>query len=166
MMSAPLIVEAGGETLVERIATRYLPPGGLIASAAPLEVTTILGSCVSLCLWDATSRIGGINHYLLPVGGGADQPERYGDRANPMLLERVLALGAELRHLRAKIFGGACVVNAFRNGVTTFADRNVRAAQDFAREHGIPLLNEDVRGERGRKLRFRTDDGSALLRYV
>ncbi len=164
-MIAPLNQEAPVEMLAERLATRYLPPGGLIASAQPLEVTTILGSCVSLCLWDVEAGVGGINHYLLPAGG-TDQPERYGDQANPILLQRVLNLGATASRLRAKIFGGACIVKAFRNGVTTFADRNVRVAQEFLRQQRIPLMNEDVRGERGRKLRFRTDTGSASLRYV
>ena len=144
------------------IATRYLPPGVLVASAEPLEITTILGSCVSLCLWDANAGVGGMNHDLLPSGGN-DQPQRYGDRANAMLLERVLALGANMRWLRAKVFGGACVVKAFRNGVTTFADRNARIAKEFLRDQNIQLVNEDVGGNRGRKLRFRTDDGSALV---
>lgn len=153
------------------VATRYLPPGALVASAEPLEVTTILGSCVSVCLWDADAGIGGMNHYLLPTGAGptdarVDQPQRYGDAANSMLLERVLALGADLRRLRAKVFGGACVVKAFRNGVTTFAQNNVRVAQEFLRAQHIQLVNEDVGGERGRKLRFSTDTGKALLRYV
>jgi chemotaxis protein CheD len=165
MTSTPLMQEPVAGTLVEPIATRYLPPGGLVASAQPLEITTILGSCVSLCLWDAGAGIGGMNHYLLPVGGG-EQPERYGDHANAMLLQRVLNLGASAGRLRGKIFGGACVVKAFRNGVTTFADRNVKVAQEFLRQQRIPLMNEDVRGERGRKLRFRTDDGTASLRYV
>ncbi|HEX6095199.1 MAG TPA: chemotaxis protein CheD [Thermoanaerobaculia bacterium] len=148
------------------VAVRYLPPGALIASAEPLEVTTILGSCVSVCLWDADAGIGGMNHYLLPTGAATEQAQRYGDAANAMLLERVLALGANMRRLRAKVFGGACVVKAFRNGVTTFAERNIRVAQEFLREQRIQLVNEDVGGERGRKLRFRTDDGQALLRYV
>jgi chemotaxis protein CheD len=165
MIDTPFMQEAAVEPLVERLATRYLPPGGLLASAEPMEITTILGSCVSLCLWDAQAGVGGMNHYLLP-GGGNDQPERYGDRANPILLQRVLKLGASESRLRAKIFGGACVVKAFRNGVTTFADRNVRIAEEFLRQQRIPLINEDVRGERGRKLRFRTDNGTASLRYV
>ncbi len=31
-------------------------------------VTTILGSCVAVCLWDESHGIGGMNHYLLPDG--------------------------------------------------------------------------------------------------
>lgn len=146
--------------------TRYLPPGQLIVSAEPLEVTTILGSCVSLCLWDAGAGIGGINHYLLPMGvGDGEQLERYGEHANERLLQRLLALGARERHVRAKVFGGACVLVAFRKG-SDFADRNVKVALQFLGDRGIPLVADDTRGNRGRKLRFRTDDGTALIRYV
>ncbi|HYK01558.1 MAG TPA: chemotaxis protein CheD [Thermoanaerobaculia bacterium] len=146
--------------------TRYLPPGQLIASAEPLVVTTILGSCVSLCLWDASAGVGGINHYLLPVGVGAEsQQERYGDYANEHLLRQVLDLGARVSRLKAKIFGGACVLVAFRKG-SDFADRNARTAMEFLRDRGISLVSNDVGGNRGRKLRFHTADGTALIRYV
>jgi chemotaxis protein CheD len=146
--------------------TRYLPPGQLIASAEPLVVTTILGSCVSLCLWDASAHVGGINHYLLPTGVGAEsQLERYGDRANELLLQRMLELGARVSRIKAKVFGGACVLVAFRKG-SDFAERNVRTAMEFARERGIAVMADDVGGNRGRKLRFHTHDGTALIRYV
>jgi chemotaxis protein CheD len=148
------------------VPTRYLPPGQLVASAEPLVVTTILGSCVSLCLWDASSGVGGINHYLLPTGVGAEsQLERYGDYANERLLRQMLGLGARLSRIRAKIFGGACVLVAFRKG-SDFAQRNIGAAMEFVRERGIALMAEDVGGNRGRKLRFHTNDGTALIRYV
>lgn len=146
--------------------TRYLPPGQLIASATPLVVTTILGSCVSLCLWDASSGVGGINHYLLPTGVGAEsQLERYGDHANERLLQQMLDLGAHVSRIKAKVFGGACVLVAFRKG-SDFAERNVRGAMDFVRGHGMALMAQDVGGNRGRKLRFHTSDGTALIRYV
>jgi chemotaxis protein CheD len=145
---------------------RYLPPGQLIVSAEPLVVTTILGSCVSLCLWDAAAGIGGINHYLLPAGVGAEsQLERYGDYANERLLQQLLALGAKVSRMKAKVFGGACVLVAFRKG-SDFAERNARVAMEFVRERGISLVADDVGGKRGRKLRFHTNDGTALIRYV
>jgi chemotaxis protein CheD len=148
------------------VPTRYLPPGQMIASATPLVITTILGSCVSLCLWDASTGVGGINHYLLPAGAGAEsQLERYGDYANALLLQQLLDLGGRVSRIKAKIFGGACVLVAFRKG-SDFAERNVRSAMDFVRERGIALMAEDVRGNRGRKLRFHTNDGTALIRYV
>jgi chemotaxis protein CheD len=156
-------VAAPGEAVLP---TRYLPPGRLIVSAEPLVVTTILGSCVSLCLWDASSGVGGVNHYLLPTGVGAEsQLERYGDYANERLLQQLLALGARVSRMKAKVFGGACVLVAFRKG-SDFAERNVRAAMEFVRGRGISLVADDVGGNRGRKLRFHTHDGTALIRYV
>lgn len=148
------------------VPTRYLPPGQLLVSDAPLVITTILGSCVSLCLWDGPAGVGGINHYLLPTGVGAEaQLERYGDYANERLLQKLLDLGAKASRLKAKIFGGACVLAAFRKG-SDFAERNARIAMQFAHERGIAVVADDTGGNRGRKLHFRTDDGTALIRYV
>src|SRR4051812_50175375 len=67
----PLTV--GNVPLVMGRKTVYLLPGELHASAEQTQVTTILGSCVSVCLWDQKLRIGGMNHFLLPMwreGGG------------------------------------------------------------------------------------------------
>jgi hypothetical protein len=65
----------------------YLHPGQVFAAAYPTTVTTILGSCVSLCLWDPTLRIGGINHFLLPfwIGDDAASP-RFGTVAIESLI--------------------------------------------------------------------------------
>src|ERR1051326_187977 len=53
-----------------RIASRFLQPGHLVIATEPMQVTTILGSCVAVCLFDTTKRIGGINHFMLPLAGG------------------------------------------------------------------------------------------------
>jgi chemotaxis receptor (MCP) glutamine deamidase CheD len=80
----------------------YLLPGELHASAEQCQVTTILGSCVSVCLWDQKLRIGGMNHFLLPMwreGGG--RSNRFGDLAVRELLERMLRLGSQRKNLQA-----------------------------------------------------------------
>ena len=46
--------------------TVYLHPGQVFVSPDPTEVTTILGSCVAVCVFDPVLRLGGTNHYLLP----------------------------------------------------------------------------------------------------
>ena len=70
----------------------YLHPGPVFASVEPATVTTVLGSCVSGCLFDPSAQLGGINHYLLPhwVGNGTASP-RFGNVAMETLLDRVLA---------------------------------------------------------------------------
>ena len=60
----------------------YLHPGQIFVSAESYAVTTILGSCVSACLWDPLTKIGGINHFLLPVEvGAAHASGRFGNLA-------------------------------------------------------------------------------------
>jgi chemotaxis protein CheD len=145
----------------------YLHPGQLFASADGSSVTTILGSCVALCLWDPVSRVGGINHYLLPLwaGSGPSSP-RFGDVAVRGLIERVLTLGSDKRRLKAKLFGGACVIAAFRARENHLGMKNVQTAQQLLEQEGIPLVGHDVGGGRGRKLIFHTDDGAAWVKQL
>src|SRR5947209_14480493 len=76
----------------------YLIPGKFFAAAHPFAITTILGSGVSLCLWDSERGIGGSNHFLLPDGPeDGENATRYGNVANPMLLRRMFDLGSELK---------------------------------------------------------------------
>ena len=113
--------------------TVYLAPGRLFASGDAEQLTTILGSCVAVCLFDREAGVGGMNHFLLPSGTPASA--RYADSAMPALVERVLGLGASRARLRAKLFGGACVVEALRANHPLGA-RNLAAAREWLRWRG------------------------------
>lgn len=150
----------------ERAGALYLHAGYLIASATPAVVTTILGSCVAVCLWDRRLSIGGVNHYLLPhwAGEGHSSP-RFGNVAIELLLRQLVELGCQTRSLEAKLFGGACVIGAFRqNGGDHLGAKNVELARRVLASHGIPVAAEDVLGHKGRKLIFHTDQGTAWVR--
>src|SRR5580658_7959559 len=69
----------------------FLYPGQVFATREPIVISTILGSCAAVCLWDRQKKAGGMNHYLLPDGGddGANRL-RYGNNANAELLKQVL----------------------------------------------------------------------------
>lgn len=142
----------------------YLHPGNLWVDPAPAVVTTVLGSCVSVCLWDPRTALGGINHFILPQGGAAASA-RYGNHALPMLLERVLRIGAEKETLLACVFGGASIIPGDGNG-PRLGSRNVVEAFDFLERHEIAVLRHDVEGQQGRKLTFRTTDGTTLIRKL
>ncbi len=137
----------------------YLAPGQLFASADHVQVTTILGSCVAVCLFDNEAEVGGVNHFLLPHG--APPSPRFADHATTLLLKRVLALGAEHKHLRAKLFGGACVLEALRAS-SALGARNVEVARERLCCRGDP------RGGRGHGRRprpqadFRSTDGLGM----
>jgi len=150
----------------EQLRVLYLLPADLAAvdGDSPRTMMTVLGSCVSVCLWDRRGRGGGMNHYVLPRRGPSGElTARYGDVSIPMLVSRLLALGVARDDLRAKIFGGAHVLPDVPAGGRTLGGDNVEVAVKAMHAEGIPIISEDVGGTRGRKLAFNTSDGTALV---
>lgn len=145
----------------------YLHAGHLYVSASPSRVSTILGSCVSVALFDPNAQVGGLNHFLLPVGPehGAPSP-RFGNVAVRWLIESLLSAGANRSRLQAKLFGGASMLSAFRTTSGHLGQKNVAMARAVLLEERIPVVAEDVDGERGRKLIFHSHDGSAWVRSL
>jgi chemotaxis protein CheD len=146
--------------------SHYLLPGNLFVHADEHTVLTVLGSCVSVCLWDPRKGIGGINHYMLPLwnGEGLASP-RFGNIAIPKLIEKILHLGADRRSLQAKVFGGGDMLKA----ATTFMNigqRNIVLAEDMLRDEKIPIISADTGGRHGRKLFFNTRTGVVLVKLL
>lgn len=127
-------------------------------------VTTVLGSCVAVCLWDPQQALGGINHYLLPLWNGEGLPTpRYGSVAIPRLIERLVEFGARRDRLQAKIFGGASMWKS-TEGLLAVGERNISLARHLLEELRIPILGSDVGGMQGRKIVFNCMTGEVLLR--
>ncbi len=142
----------------------YLQPGQLYASEQPSAVTTVLGSCVAICLWDPARGIGGMNHYLLPFfAGDGHGSARFGNVAVAQLVDRMAALGASRSRLKAKVFGGACVLDAFRARRGHLGEKNAGVAFRLLEDLGVPVVSRDVGGRCGRKLIFHTDRGNAWV---
>lgn len=150
-----------------RVEDRYLHPGEIHASGHPTRVTTILGSCVAVCLIDPRRHVAGLNHFLLPYAPAtAHGSTRYGDVAIDVLVRRLLALGATRDGLMAKLFGGANVLRAFSDETRHIGAANVELARAMLDRHDIPLVAEDVGGTRGRKVVFSVPDGSAWIKVI
>lgn len=147
------------------LAPYFLVPGELYCSAKPTVVTTVLGSCVSVCLWDSTQRIGGINHFILPHSRDADRAARYGDVAVDQLVDGILRLGARRSDLVAKAFGGANVL-PYSPTRDTVGTQNVQLALERLRGHGIPVAARRTGGENGLLVKFHTDSGIAYVRKI
>lgn len=150
----------------KEIAQHYLYPATLFASAEPHNIMTVLGSCVSLCLWDPILRIGGMNHFMLPLwnGEGLASP-KYGNIANEKLLEKMLSLGSKQANLRAKIFGGGEVIESsiqqFKIG-----ERNAALIMEFIEEYRIQVLGKSLGGKLGRKIIFNSQTGEVLHKFI
>jgi chemotaxis protein CheD len=145
---------------------QYVQPGQMVLSAEPRTLSTILGSCVAVCLWDRQTGAGGMNHYLLPSRpGNATPSHRFGDVAVPDLVGGLLALGVRRERVDAKVFGGARVLDA-GEGADHLGIRNAEIAVELLRQEGIPVIGGDVGGRRGRRVLFDLQTGQAWVRLL
>ncbi len=144
----------------------YLHPGNLFVHHSPHIVTTILGSCVAVCLWDPILKMGGLNHYMLPLWNGEGLPvPRFGNVAIKKLIEKMEMLGSNKKHLKAKVFGGSTIHEA-TSGLLNVGERNIIIAKDMLAEERIPIISSDLGGSRGRRLLFNTGNGMVKMRYI
>lgn len=153
------VPDAGNRTQV------YLHAGQLFASTGPTAITTVLGSCVAVCLHDPATKLGGMNHFLLPLHVERDRSPRFGTIAVPQLVDAVVRAGAQRSSLVAKVFGGASVIGTISTA-RRLGDENARLALRLLEEAGIPVLDHDVGGSRGRKVVFFADEGTAWVRQL
>lgn len=150
------------------VITHYLFPAELFAEAQPNVVSTVLGSCVAVCLYDTKLQIGGINHYMLPLwnGTGLASP-KYGNIAIIKLLERMEKLGSTKANLVAKVFGGGDVLNkSGKESTFNIGKRNAQLALDMLAEHKIPIIAQSLGGNRGRQIVFNTNTNEVRQKYV
>ena len=149
--------------LLKRPGLYYLYSGEIFASDRPVEVSTVLGSCVSVCLWDPVLRAGGINHFVAPVDGAKDPlSNRYGEPAIKNLLKCMEDLGSLRRDLRCSVYGGGRVINLHHD---VGAD-NIKVARKELLAEGIRVSRWDTGGDHGRSLRFNTRTGEVITRRV
>lgn len=160
--------EAGGEAPQTERAQVYLLPGQVYVSDQPTRITTILGSCIAVCVFDPMRGVGGMNHYMLPhYAGSGVASARFGNIAMTELLARMTAAGAHFPSMRARIFGGSCMFpNATALSGAHLGEKNERLAREALVAHGIRIIETETGGGRGRKLVFHTDEGKAWLKSI
>lgn len=141
----------------------FLFPGTIFADPRNYQISTILGSCVAVCLWDSVKRMGGINHYMLPLwnGEGLATP-KFGNIAIEKLLAKMLAMGCRQENIIAKVFGGANLMGT-GNEIFLIGDRNVLLAYQLLEEYGVPIVASDVGGRAGRKIVLQAATGVVLV---
>ncbi|MEO5339155.1 MAG: chemotaxis protein CheD [Magnetococcus sp. MYC-9] len=142
----------------------FLLPGALFAKDGDYIITTVLGSCIAVCLWDPRLRRGGMNHYKLPLWNGDGLPSpKFGNIAIIKLIEHMQEMGCNKRELKAKVFGGGAVLQS-SSGFLNVGQRNIEIAHELLAQEQIPIIAADVGGEVSRKVIFTTQDGSILMK--
>ncbi|MBE9515736.1 MAG: chemotaxis protein CheD [Proteobacteria bacterium] len=136
-------------------------------STAPAVFDTVLGSCISACLYDPKMRIGGMNHFMLPSSADLDNPvsTRYGVNAMELLINKLMKAGANRKNLVAKIFGGAHVLN-IRESLQGVPQLNIQFIQQFLTTERIQITGQDIGGYQPRRILFSSHDGNVYMRLL
>ncbi|HZW11861.1 MAG TPA: chemoreceptor glutamine deamidase CheD [Noviherbaspirillum sp.] len=143
-------------------------PGEYYFTCKDMVIVTVLGSCVSACIRDRVTGIGGMNHFMLPDGGDADSPVsasmRYGTYAMEVLINDLLKAGARRENLEAKVFGGGNVLRGFV--AINVGERNAQFVRDYLRAENIRVVAEDLNDIYPRKVYFFPRSGKVLVKKL
>jgi len=128
-------------------------------------VTLGLGSCVGVCVRDPNAKVGGMVHVMLPDSGGkkVPNPGKFADTGIAALVEEIKKKGGNIKHLEAKIAGGASM---FEGKSSNVGQRNVEAVRRWLRQYKIRLVAEDTGGKRARSIEYDLETGKLLVRKV
>lgn len=147
-----------------------ISPGEYYYTDKDMVIVTVLGSCISACIRDNKSGIGGMNHFMLPDGGGADKDSpisesmRYGSYAMEVLINQLIRNGARRENLEAKIFGGGNVLKSFTT--TNVGERNAAFVKRFLKDEGIKVTGEDLLDIYPRKVYYFPKTGKVLVKKL
>ena len=139
-------------------------PGEYFVSTDDMVLMTVLGSCISACIWDGRVRAGGMNHFMLPDGDASDGFGRYGSYAMELLINEMLKRGARRESMQAKVFGGAQVMAGFTS--MNVGERNTKFVLDYLARERIPVVSQDVLDRHPRKVCFFPVTGKVLVKRL
>ena len=155
-----------------------MKPGTIVVKVADLNlatgdgelVTLGLGSCVAICLHDPVARIAGMAHVLLPnrsLSRSTENPAKFPQSAIPLLIEKMLALGADQGRITARLVGGASMFgNLSPSGAVQMGERNVVASRQVLKDQGVAITAEATGGTAGRSIRLQANDGTLWVRTL
>jgi chemotaxis protein CheD len=153
-----------------KLPIHFLNPGEYYATDRPEILSTILGSCISVCLIDEKNQIGGMNHFMLP--GCISSNEiliseigRYGLYAMELLIGEIIKKGGDRKAIKGRCFGGGAVLR-FRQSDGDIPEANIQFIRKYFELEKIPLVSEDLGGAQGRKIYFFIPQGRVLLKRL
>jgi chemotaxis protein CheD len=153
-----------------------IDPGEYYVAQEDALITTLLGSCVSACLYDPCNKIIGMNHFLLAnrrysrdLSLSITEAGRYGIHSMELLINEMWNRGAKRGNLKAKAFGGSAVLKTADSKVSNYyavGEVNVRFIREFLQNEKIPLVASDLGGTLGRVINFYSEDFSVYVRKM
>lgn len=139
-------------------------PGEYYVTDENMVICTVLGSCIAACLWDRSTNLGGMNHFMLPDGDSSDVSGRYGSYAMELLINEMMKLGARRETMQAKIFGGGQVMANFTT--MNVGERNTDFVTQYLQTERIPIVSADVLDIYPRKVVYFPATGKAMVKRL
>lgn len=141
-----------------------------IVSAPDTLITMGLGSCIGIALYDKEKRIAGLVHIMLPDSTqfrNAVNPYKYADLGINKLLAEMISKGCRKERIVAKIAGGASMFNfSDKTIISDVGKRNSHASVEAMKRLSIPIVAEDIGGNKGRTMILNSEDGSVTIRSI
>ncbi len=143
-----------------------ISPGGLYITNKDEVISTVLGSCISVCVWDAAHGIGGMNHFMIPGSDyeiGKSLPEdlfRFGSYSMDYMLKQFDSMGANKNLLELKVFGGGAIISSSCD----VGSANIQFIQEYIDSHQLSMANQDLGGELPRKVNYFVETGKAYVK--
>jgi chemotaxis protein CheD len=142
----------------------FLKPGYIYVATKPTIISGVVGSSVSVCLYDRKRNTGGMNLFQLPHTSEKKQATaRYGNVAIITLVRMMIEHGSDLKHLEAQILGGAYNPDISEENI---GQENIHIARKILARRQVRIVSEDVGGEKGRKIIFNTLDNEVAVLKV
>ncbi len=138
----------------------FLLPGEMSVTSNNMLLSTLLGSCVSICLFNQRNGWAGMNHFLLPFNKSQnfDTPGRYGESSIKKMIDRLFAIDKNPGNYTVSLYGGANVLS-LPGGNQNIGANNVQLAKKMLANYGLKVSHSDVEGKRGFNITFNTENG-------
>ena len=149
-----------------------LHPGEYFATGDDVIISTVLGSCIAVALFDRRNAIAGMNHFMLPgsVNRATDvvatETGKYGMYAMELLINQMMKMGSRRSDLTAKVFGGGHVLRSTVPGAGAVPKSNIKFAFDYLSLEKIPVEASDVGGTIARKVFLFPQTFRVLLKRI
>jgi len=148
---------------VKKIVVAKVLPGEVYVTRNHELISTLLGSCIAVCMQDKLNGIGGMNHFKLPAPSGAvlaqndSSDTSYGIYAMELLINGIMTNGGDKRNLQCKIFGGGNVVQTITSSI---GEKNIKFVKDFMKQEEIPIIHENTGGTAGQQVYYHSITGN------
>ncbi|MFV1992317.1 MAG: chemotaxis protein CheD [Acidiferrobacterales bacterium] len=152
---------------VEGLPLQRINIGCVKVSKEPVVFDTVLGSCISVCMYDPDCNAGGMNHFMLPKAADLNNPlsTRYGVHAMELLINNLIKIGGVRSRFIVKVFGGGHVLD-IPDSNNSVPSLNINFVGKFLATEKIKVITSDLGGKHPKRVLFFPHTGKVYLKRL